>query len=156
VGSEAGPEVLAGLMIDLARSGCHNINFVTPTHVAPQILEALPLAIRAGLTLPLVYNSGGYESLETLRLLDGVFDIYMPDFKFWDNEMGRKYCGVEDYRERAAAALKEMHRQTGDLEVDENGLAVRGRWLGIWSCRTVWPGQRKSAGFWPLKFLPNT
>ena len=125
-GQEVGPEILAGLMIDLARAGCHNINFVTPTHTVPQILEALPLAIRAGLDRPLVYNSGGYDSVETLRLLDGVFDIYMPDFKFWDDEAASKYCQAPDYRERASAAVLEMHRQVGDLEMDEEGVAIRG------------------------------
>jgi len=125
-GREVGPEILAALMIDLARAGCHNINFVTPTHVVPQILEALPLAVEAGLDLPLVYNSGGYDSVETLRLLDGVFDIYMPDFKFWDNDTAKKYCGVSDYRERAREAVLEMHRQVGDLTLDSRGIAERG------------------------------
>jgi len=125
-GQEVEPEVLAGLMIDLARIGCHNINFVTPTHVVPQILEALPLAIRAGLNLPLVYNSGGYDSVETLKLLEGVFDIYMPDFKFWNNEAAKKYCNVNDYRERACEAILEMHRQVGDLEINSCGVATRG------------------------------
>jgi len=125
-GQKVEPEVLAGLMIELARAGCHNINFVTPTHVVPQILEALPMAIRAGLDRPLVYNSSGYDSVETLRLLDGIFDIYMPDFKFWDNEAARKYCGVSDYRERACEAILEMHRQVGDLDLDEDAVATRG------------------------------
>ena len=125
-GYEVTAEVLAGLMLDLSGQGCHNINFVTPSHVAPQILEALPLAIEAGLDKPLVYNSGGYDSVETLRLLEGVFDIYMPDFKFWDNGLGLKYCGVPDYVDRAKDALIEMHRQVGDLELDARGVAVRG------------------------------
>ncbi|MBU2547793.1 MAG: radical SAM protein [Proteobacteria bacterium] len=125
-GQEVRPEVLAALMMELARAGCHNINFVTPTHVVPQILEALPLAVQAGLRLPLVYNSGGYDSVETLKLLDGVFDIYMPDFKFWDEEAGRRYCQVPDYPERARAAVLEMHRQVGDLTMDAEGVAVRG------------------------------
>jgi len=125
-GQEVEPEVLAGLMVELARAGCHNINFVTPTHVVPQILEALPIAIRAGLNRPLVYNSGGYDSVDTLKLLDGVFDIYMPDFKFWNNAAAKKYCGVSDYRERACEAILEMHRQVGDLAVDRNGVATQG------------------------------
>ena len=125
-GQEVSVEVLAGLMLELSSQGCHNINFVTPSHVAPQILEALPLAIESGLDIPLVYNSGGYDSVETLRLLEGVFDIYMPDFKFWDNRIGLKYCGVPDYRDRACEALVEMHRQVGDLELDANGVAVKG------------------------------
>ncbi len=105
---------------------CHNINLVTPTHVVPQILEALPSAIEQGLDLPLVYNCGGYESVETLKLLDGIVDIYMPDFKFWDNRWAERFCRVPDYRERATAAVREMHRQVSDLVLDETGLAVRG------------------------------
>ncbi|MEW6266560.1 MAG: radical SAM protein [Thermodesulfobacteriota bacterium] len=125
-GQAVGPEVLASLMVDLAARGCHNVNFVTPSHVVPQILEALPLAIEAGLKAPLVYNSGGYDSVETLKLLEGVFDIYMPDFKFWDPAPGLRYCGVPDYPDRARAAILEMHRQVGDLDVDEGGVARRG------------------------------
>lgn len=125
-GREVGPEILAALMMNLAQAGCHNINFVTPTHVVPQILEALPLAIEAGLDRPLVYNSGGYDSVETLKLLDGIFDIYMPDFKFWQSEAAEKYCQAGDYRERARAAVLEMHRQVGDLEMDPDGVAIRG------------------------------
>ncbi|MCX7817009.1 MAG: radical SAM protein [Syntrophales bacterium] len=125
-GDEVSPNDLATVIIRLQKMGCHNINFVTPTHVVPQILEALPIAIEAGLNIPLVYNCGGYETLLTLRLLDGVFDIYMPDFKFWNNEWAEKFCGVTDYRERAQEALLEMHRQVGDLIVDERGIAKRG------------------------------
>ena len=125
-GAGVEPGKLASVMLHLARGGCHNINFVTPSHVVPQILEALIPAIEAGLNVPLVYNTGGYDSIETLRLLDGVFDIYMPDFKFWDNEWAKRFCGVADYRERAAEALREMHRQVGDLEIDETGVATRG------------------------------
>ena len=125
-GAEVDPEQMAHMMIRLARTGCHNINIVTPSHVVPQVLEALPVAIEKGLRIPLVYNSGGYDSVETLRLLDGVFDIYMPDFKFWDDTFAEKYCGAPDYRERAMQALREMHRQVGDLVVDDRGAAVRG------------------------------
>jgi putative pyruvate formate lyase activating enzyme len=125
-GAEVERGKLASVMLHLARGGCHNINFVTPSHVVPQILEALIPAIEAGLNVPLVYNTGGYDSVETLRLLDGVFDIYMPDFKFWDNEWAKRFCGVADYRERATEALREMHRQVGDLEIDDSGVATRG------------------------------
>ena len=117
---------LARMMLDLQRLGCHNINFVTPTHQVPQLLRALPLAVEDGLRVPLVYNCGGYESVETLRLLDGVFDIYMPDFKYADAETARAYSGVEHYPEVARAALREMHRQVGDLAVDRGGIARRG------------------------------
>jgi putative pyruvate formate lyase activating enzyme len=117
---------LAGMMLGLQRMGCHNINFVTPTHQVPQILRALAVAVDDGLRLPLVYNCGGYESLEVLRLLDGVVDIYMPDFKYADAGIAREYSGVEDYAAVARAALAEMHRQVGDLKLDPRGIAARG------------------------------
>ncbi|MBN2361846.1 MAG: radical SAM protein [Deltaproteobacteria bacterium] len=123
---EAAPGQIAAMMLELAARGCHNINLVTPSHVVPQWLAALPLAIAAGLRLPLVYNSGGYDALETLRLLDGVVDIYMPDFKFWDDAWARRLCGVDDYRAVACAALREMQRQVGDLAIDADGVARRG------------------------------
>jgi putative pyruvate formate lyase activating enzyme len=125
-GVEVDLDRMAGMMVHLSRRGCHNINFVTPTHVVPQILEALVPAIEQGLSIPLVYNAGGYESVETLALLEGIFDIYMPDFKFWDNNMGGRFCNVSDYREKAIMGVKEMHRQVGDLLIDADGLAVRG------------------------------
>ena len=117
---------LTEMMLSLQRRGCHNINFVTPTHMVPQILEALPAAIEEGLQVPLVYNCGGYEEVDTLRLLDGIFDIYMPDFKFWDSETAARFCSAPDYREKACAAVKEMHRQVGDLTLDKEGVAQRG------------------------------
>lgn len=126
IGEEVSDEQIAGIMVALQRQGCHNINFVTPSHVVPQILGALELAVPAGLNVPLVYNSGGYDRIETLQLLDGVIDIYMPDFKFWDPEAARKTCNAPDYPETARQALKEMHRQVGDLELDERGIARRG------------------------------
>jgi putative pyruvate formate lyase activating enzyme len=117
---------LAAAMLALQHQGCHNLNIVTPTHYVTPLLEALKLAGAGGLAIPLVYNCGGYESLETLRLLDGVVDIYMPDIKFASAAVGRDYCGVPDYPERARAALQEMHRQVGVLTTDEGGVAVRG------------------------------
>ncbi|MBW2609684.1 MAG: radical SAM protein [Deltaproteobacteria bacterium] len=125
-GVEVEPEQMAEMMILLEKRGCHNINFVTPTHVVPQLLEALLIAIEQGLRIPLVYNSSGYDKEETLRILDGVFDIYMPDFKFWDKKWSDRYCKAPDYREVAEAALKEMHRQVGDLMMDDQGIAFRG------------------------------
>jgi len=125
-GTETEPEDLAGMMLDLQRRGCHNINFVTPTHVTAQILESLPAAIEAGLRIPLVYNCGGYEKPETIRLMEGIVDIYMPDFKFWHPDGGEAYCRAADYRPWAVAAVREMHRQVGDLRVDEEGIAERG------------------------------
>ena len=125
-GTATPPERLAGMMVELQDWGCHNINFVTPEHVVPQIVEALPLAIERGLRLPLVYNTSAYDSLESLRLMDGVVDIYMPDFKYWDSEMARRYSRAPDYPEVARRNLKEMHRQVGALTFDANGLAQRG------------------------------
>lgn len=125
-GEEVTPEELASLMIDLQNQGCHNINLVTPEHVVPQIIEALPHAIARGLDLPLVYNTSAYDSLESLRWLDGIIDIYMPDFKFWDNQAALLYVKARDYADTARAAIKEMHRQVGDLVLDESGLARRG------------------------------
>ncbi len=117
---------LAAVMVELQEMGCHNINFVTPTHVVPQILAALPAAIEAGLRVPLVYNCGGYELVESLRLLDGIVDIYMPDVKFWAAESGRRYVSAPDYPERMRAAVAEMQRQVGDLRLGAAGLAEQG------------------------------
>lgn len=120
------PERIAGLMLALEERGCHNINFVSPSHVVPQILAAVAIAARAGLTVPLVYNTGGYDSLETLRLLDGVFDIYMPDMKYADAAIAKELSGIDEYPAVNQAAVKEMHRQVGDLVMDERGVAQRG------------------------------
>ncbi len=120
------PERLAQLMLELQRRGCHNINFVTPEHVVPQALEALALAVEGGLRLPLVYNTSAYDSAESLELLDGVVDIYMPDFKYWKPESAERYLKAPDYPEVARARIKEMHRQVGDLRLDGRGLAYRG------------------------------
>jgi putative pyruvate formate lyase activating enzyme len=125
-GTEATPTELARMMLELQAAGCHNINFVTPEHVVPQILEALVLAIESGLRLPLVYNTSAYDSLESIRLMDGVVDVYMPDFKLWDREHCRKYLTAHDYADTARAAIAAMHAQVGELKVDERGLALRG------------------------------
>lgn len=125
-GRETPSEKLAAMMVALQEMGCRNINFVSPSHVAAQILFALPSAVRAGLRLPLVYNSGGYDSAETLKLLEGIFDIYMPDLKFIDGAAAERFCGAADYPEQAMAAIREMHRQVGDLEIDADGVARRG------------------------------
>jgi putative pyruvate formate lyase activating enzyme len=113
-------------MLSLQERGCHNINFVTPTHVVPQILAAISLATRDGLKVPLIYNCSGYESIETLKLLDGIIDIYMPDFKFWNATSASRYAKAPDYPEHARAALKEMHRQVGDLILNDKGIARSG------------------------------
>ncbi len=122
----APPKKLGAMMLELQARGCHNINFVTPEHEVPKIIEALPDAIEGGLRLPLVYNTSAYDSMESLELLDGIVDIYMPDFKYWDSEMARKYSKAPDYPEVARRTIREMHRQVGDLVLDEEGLAKRG------------------------------
>ncbi|HTP29449.1 MAG TPA: hypothetical protein VMK12_27765 [Anaeromyxobacteraceae bacterium] len=125
-GREVGPEDLAGLMLSLQRAGCHNLNLVSPSHVVAQVLAALPIAVRGGLRLPLVYNTGGYDSAEALALLDNVVDIYMPDMKYADGDPARRYSKVNDYVTVNRAALREMHRQVGDLVIDPDGIARRG------------------------------
>ena len=125
-GREVTDEKLADMMIELQDQGCHNINFVTPSHVVPQILSAIEIAIGKGLAVPLVYNSSGYDSVETLKLLEGVIDIYMPDFKFWDSSVAERACNAYNYPEVAREAVKEMHSQVGDLVIDEMGIARRG------------------------------
>jgi putative pyruvate formate lyase activating enzyme len=117
---------LAGMMLELQHLGCHNLNWVTPEHVVPQVLEALTLAADQGLQLPVVYNTSAYDSLESLRLLDGIVDIYMPDFKIWDPKLARTYLLAGDYPQAACDAIREMHRQVGELKMDGNGLAKRG------------------------------
>jgi putative pyruvate formate lyase activating enzyme len=125
-GMEVSKEELAKTMLFLQDKGCHNINLVSPTHVVPQILEALEVAVGLGLRLPLVYNTGGYDSLETLKILDGIVDIYMPDMKYSDVEIGLELSGIENYPDINRAAVREMHRQVGDLQINEDGVAVRG------------------------------
>ncbi|MCL0091588.1 radical SAM protein [Dehalococcoidales bacterium] len=119
-------EELARMMLSLQAKGCHNINLVSPTHVVPYILDALELAVEMGLYLPLVYNSGGYDSVETLKLLDGIVDIYMPDMKYSDEKTAEQLSGIKDYPQVNKAAVREMHRQVGDLQLDEQGIAQRG------------------------------
>ena len=125
-GKEVRADELAAMMLELQLLGCHNINFVTPEHVVPQVIEALPIAIEGGLRLPIVYNTSGYDSLESLRLLDGLVDVYMPDFKYGSAEVARRYSKADDYVDAVKAGLKEMQRQVGDLVLDERGLARRG------------------------------
>ncbi len=125
-GEEISFEQFSRIMVELQQRGCHNINFVSPSHFVPHILKALPRAVEMGLSVPLVYNTGGYDSLETLKLLDGVFDIYMPDFKFAGRDSAAQYCQAGDYPETVKAALQEMHRQVGDMVMDERGVARRG------------------------------
>jgi putative pyruvate formate lyase activating enzyme len=125
-GEPVEPEQLAAMMLELQALGCHNVNLVSPSHVVPQILTAVLIAAAAGLRLPLVYNSGGYDSMGMLRLLDGIADIYMPDMKYADARIAQRYSGVSNYPQVNRVAVREMHRQVGDLVVDEQGLARRG------------------------------
>ena len=125
-GRECTAEEIASLMLDLQNQGCHNINFVTPEHVAPELVEAIALAIPAGLRLPIVYNTSAYDGLASLRLMDGLVDIYMPDFKFWDPQSARRLGRAIDYPEVARTAIAEMYRQVGDLRFGRDGLARRG------------------------------
>ena len=125
-GNEETEDSLSRMMLRLQEKGCHNINFVTPTHFVPQILKGLLSAIPQGLKIPLVYNTSGYEAIETLKLLDGIVDIYMPDLKYGDDQGGRIYSKVPDYFSKIKIALKEMHRQVGNLELDREGIAKKG------------------------------
>jgi putative pyruvate formate lyase activating enzyme len=120
------PERLAGMMLELQAIGCHNINWVTPEHVVPQILEAVPLAIDRGLRLPIVYNTSAYDSHDSLRLMEGIVDVYMPDFKLWTSETAKRYLKRADYPDVARDSIVEMHRQVGDLVLGELGMARRG------------------------------
>ncbi|MEA1967663.1 MAG: radical SAM protein [Thermodesulfobacteriota bacterium] len=147
-GQKTSHDQLAAMMLALQQQGCHNINFVTPSHVVPQILSALERAVPLGLKLPIVYNTGAYDSVETLKLLDGVVDIYMPDFKFIDVEVARLAGVPEDYPETAEKAIIEMHRQVGDLVVDSSGIAQHGLLLR----HLVLPGDLAGTGK-IMKFL---
>ncbi len=156
MGREVEDEQLANMMLSLQNKGCHNINFVTPSHVVPQILSALPVAIKGGLNVPLVYNSGGYDSVATLKILDGIFDIYMPDFKFWDPEVAKKTCDAPDYPEAARKALLEMHRQVGDLVVDKDGIARRGLLIRHLVLPEGWAGTREVMNFIASEISSNS
>jgi putative pyruvate formate lyase activating enzyme len=131
------PDEIATTMLALQDAGCHNINVVTPEHVVPQVIEAIALAADRGLGVPIVYNTSAYDALESLELLDGIVDIYMPDFKYWTVERSERYLRAPDYPHAARTALKEMHRQVGDLRTDESGIAQR----GILLRHLVMPGQ---------------
>jgi putative pyruvate formate lyase activating enzyme len=155
-GREATPERLAKIMLSLQDLGCHNINFVSPSHVVAQILEALPLAIAGGLRVPLVYNTGGYDSVATLKLLEGVFDIYMPDLKFMDGEAAERFCQARDYPEKAKAATQEMHRQVGDLVLNRNGIATRGLLVRHLVLPGGLAGTREAMRFLTREISPDT
>ena len=155
-GEEVTPGQLAAMMIDLQNQGVHNINFVSPSHVVPQILEALPLAIEKGLSIPLVYNTGGYDLAQTLKLLDGVIDIYLPDYKFSQDIPAIFYCRAPDYPEVVKSALREMHRQVGDLTMDNNNRAVRGLLVRHLVMPEGLAGTRTAMRFIAAEISPNT
>ncbi len=155
-GYEVPPARLAQMMLELQQLGCHNVNFVTPTHVVPQILEALPGAIENGLNIPLVYNTGGYDLVETLQLLDGVFDLYMPDFKFSDDKTAATLCMAKDYPQVTMDAIREMHRQTGDLALDHRGIAVRGLIVRHLVMPNGLAGTRRVMRFLATEISPDT
>ena len=136
-GRECTPEQVAGLMLELQGQGCHNINFVTPEHVAPQVVEAIAAAIPLGLRVPIVYNTSAYDAMSSLELMDGLVDIYMPDFKFWEPQTARRLARAQDYPDVARTAIREMHRQVGILRFGSDGLACR----GVLVRHLVMPGQ---------------
>jgi putative pyruvate formate lyase activating enzyme len=155
-GREVEAEDLAATMLHLQVAGCHNINFVSPTHVIPHILEALLIAAERGLSVPLVHNTGGYDSLEALQLLDGVIDIYMPDMKYADAKVGLAYSKVKDYPRVNQAAVREMHRQVGDLVLDERGIASRGLLVRHLVLPNRLAGTREIAKFLAEEISPDT
>lgn len=156
VGEEWPPERIADILLNLQERGCHNINLVTPEHVVPQVIECVAAAIARGLRLPIVYNTSGYDSVQSLKLLEGIVDIYMPDFKFCESDTAKRLARAPDYPERAREAIQEMHRQVGPLKFSPNGLARR----GLLVRHLVMPGQldESSAIFcWLAKELsPDT
>jgi putative pyruvate formate lyase activating enzyme len=154
-GAEMDAEQIAACMLELQDLGCHNINLVTPEHVVPQVIEALAVAVEGGLRLPVVYNTSAYDALSSLRLMDGLVDIYMPDFKFWEPATARDLAKAKDYPERAREAIAEMHRQVGPLRVGRDGLARR----GVLVRHLVMPGQEDEAAAifaWLAELCPDT
>lgn len=155
-GKEMDKEDLARIMVDLQEKGCYNINFVTPSHVVPQILESLPLAIKQGLRVPLIYNTSSYDRVKTLKLLRGIIDIYMPDVKYAAKVVARRYSLVEDYPKIMKKAVKEMWKQVGDLEIDEQGIARRGLLVRHLVLPENLAGTRKIMEFLVKEISPNT
>jgi len=146
---------LAKIMLSLQKQGCHNINFVTPTPYVPQILKSLSLAIKGGLKIPLVYNCGGYESIKTLKILKGIFDIYMPDFKYSSNKVAQKYSSVDNYFSITKKAILEMYNQVGDLVI-KNGLAQKGLLIRHLVLPNRLAGSERILKFIAQKISPNT
>jgi len=155
-GERVSSQELASMMLALQARGCHNINLVSPTHVVPQILEALEIAIESGLHIPLVYNTGGYDSLETLRILDGIVDIYMPDMKYGDEDIAKELSGIENYPQVNQAAVREMHRQVGDLQTSQEGVARRGLLVRHLVLPKGLAGTKEVVDFIAREISPNT
>jgi len=154
-GAEVSVEALAGVMIKLQAQGCHNINLVSPTHFVPQILGALEIAMKDGLKIPIVYNSSGYDSIETLRTLDGIVDIYLPDMRYSDDAQAKKYSDAADYCEHDRRAVIEMQRQVGDLSLDDEGIAVKGLIIRLLVLPSNVSGTRNTLRFIRDKVSPN-
>ncbi len=155
-GEKASKEDLAHMMLSLQAKGCHNINLVSPTHVVPQILEALEVAVEAGLYLPLVYNTGGYDSVKTLRILDSVIDIYMPDMKYSDEKTAKELSGIENYPSINKAAVREMYRQVGDLQISPDGVAQRGLLIRHLVLPNGLAGTKEVMNFLAKEISPNS
>ncbi len=155
-GEKVNNQELASMMLSLQARGCHNINLVSPTHVVPQILEGLEIAIESGLHIPLVYNSGGYDSVETLRLLEGIVDIYMPDMKYSEENIAKELSGIENYPQVNKAAVKEMHRQVGDLQTSQEGVAQRGLLIRHLVLPKGLAGTKQVVKFIAEEISPNT
>jgi len=155
-GSMVAVERLAELILGMQSAGCENVNFVTPTHFSIHILNAIEIAKKNGLVVPVVWNSGGYDSVETLKLLEGAVDIYMPDAKYWDNAVAEKYSNAPNYREVMTAALKEMHRQVGELEINERGVATKGLMIRHLVMPNKLAGTKEICDFIADELSPNT
>jgi len=155
-GTLVSPEQLADIMLQLQAQGCHNINLMTPSHIVPQLLEATAVAAQGGLRVPLIYNTSAYDSVKTLKLLEGVIDIYLPDFKFWDPAEAQHYLGAADYPATARAAIMEMHRQVGTLTCDSRGLAQSGVLVRHLVMPNDLPGAKQIIDFLAAFVAPDT
>ncbi len=155
-GNEVSIDKLAGMMLSLENSGCHNINLVSPTHFVPQIISALQIAHDKGLNIPIVYNTSGYERVETLRALSGIVDVYMPDMRYSSNEMAEKYSDAPRYVDYDRLAVTEMRRQVGDLVIDKNGIAERGLIIRLLALPNAISGTEESLRYIKEKISQNT
>ena len=155
-GDEVSIENLASIMLNLQKSGCHNINLVSATHYVPQIAGALEIAVKDGLSVPIVYNTGGYDSLDTIKMLNGIIDIYLPDMRYSDNSMAKKYSDAPNYVECNRLCIKEMYRQVGDLAKGENGIAKKGLIIRLLVMPGAVSGTTQSLKFIRYQISKNT